>query len=126
MKTLRLRWTTVCVDGTTEVFVPDTDWMRAPDVAKIRLYMEARGFTGLMNVIAGYQTCNVDNSPDAHNTIGSFVTTAGVTFGASFADVTANTQAKQYVRFGWVVKLTSGSTLATVRVGGSIDIIPPA
>ena len=126
MKTIRLPWTTVAVDGTTEVFIPATGWMDSSDVAKVRTNFEARGFTGLMNVLVGYQTANVENAPDAHVTTGSFQTTAGVYFGSSFADAASNTQAKRMVRFGWVVKLTSGSTLATVRVAGSVDIVKPA
>lgn len=127
MKTINLGWTTVAVDGTTEVFIPATGWGDASEVAKLRGNLELRGLTGSnISVAVGYQTANVENSPDAHVVLGSFQTAAGVYFGGSFTDASTNTQAKRLVRFGWVVKLTSAGSLATARVGGTLDVIKPA
>jgi hypothetical protein len=126
MKTLSLPWTMVAADSTTEVFLPATGWMQAADVAKIRTNFELRGVTGTINVLVGYQTANVENSPDAATNTGTFQTSVGVYFGGSFTDVSAATQAKQLIRFGFVVKLTSGFTLSVARAGGSVDIIKPA
>jgi hypothetical protein len=116
----------VAADSTTEVFLPATGWMQAADVAKIRTSFELRGVTGTINVLVGYHTANVENSPDAATNTGTFQTSGGVYFGSSFTDVSAAMQAKQLVRFGFVVKLTSGSTLSVARAGGSVDIIKPA
>lgn len=79
-----------------------------------------------MSVALGYQTANVENAPDAAVALTTFKTTEDLYYGPSFSDVTANTLPKQLVRPVWIVKLTSGSALASVRVGGSIDIVPPA
>lgn len=123
--TTNLGWTTLCVDGTAEVAIPATGWMGAKEVDKYRGTYELRGITGLMNVALGYQTCNVENSPDAHTTVTSFQTTAGVYYGGSFTDISANTLGKQLVRIVWVCKLSTGSALASARVAGSVDLMTP-
>ncbi len=125
INTTSLGWTTVCVDSTSEVAFPASGWMSAKDINKYRGSFEARAFSGLMNVALGYQTANVENSPDAHNTVTSFQTTAAMVYGSAFTDISANTLGKQLVRAVWVCKLTSGSTLATVRVAGSVDWMSP-
>lgn len=126
MKTMSLPWTMIAAASTVEVFLPVTGWMRAADVAKVRGSFELRGLTGVISALVGYQTANVEDAPDAANNLGTFQTTAGVFYGAGFTDVSATVQAKQLVRFGFVVKLSTGTTLAVARAGGSVDIIQPA
>lgn len=125
MKTIALPWTTVGTVNANEEALPATGWMRAGDITKVRASFELRGVTGVLNVCVGYQTANAENSPDAHVTLGTLQTANNVYYGASFADIAANTAGKQFIRFVWVVKLTSGSTLSIGRVGGSIDILTP-
>ena len=125
MRTIPLPWTTVCVAGTTVVAIPATGWGKGPDFGKLRATFEARGFTGNITVALGYQTANAENSPDAAVALTSYFDTENLYYGSSFTDVTANTLPKQLVRLVWMVKLSSGSSLGTVRVGGSVDNVPP-
>ena len=126
MRTIPLPLTTVCVDGTAVVAIPATNWMKAADVAKVRANMELRGITGTnMNVGLGYQTANVENAPGGETLLGSYRTSADVYYGSSFESVSAQTDGKVLIRWVWLVKLSSGNTIATARVCGSVDVIPP-
>lgn len=120
-----LKGGTMAHDSTTETAVPAGDWMTAEEWGKVGFDFEMRARTGLMEGAVGYQTCNVPDAPDAHVTVTTFRASNGVTFRASFTDTTGNTGGKQLVRPVWVLKLTSGSTLATCWLGGAIYIIEP-
>ncbi len=127
MRTITRPWTTVCTDNTSVVAIPASGWMKASEFAKMRANMEMRGITGTnLNVGLGYQTANVENATGGDTLLGSYRTTADVFYGTSFEDVSAQTDGKVYVRLVWLVKLSSGSTIATARVGGSVDVIKPA
>lgn len=122
-------WTTAysnssSVDG---VFIVLTGWMSAPDVAKVRATWEATMETSANLVTRpGFQTANVENSPDNPQTLGSdSLTSVGVKFGTALTDITSSTQAKALVRFGIWVKLASGGSLACVQLAGSFDIQSP-
>ena len=123
--TFPLAWTTICVDSTTAVAFPASAWMSAQEWAKFRGTMELRGITGLTNVTLGYQTCNVENAPDTAVPVPGYQTANGVYFPSAFTDISSDTFAKQLVRLVWRAKRTSGSTLGTARVGGSVDIVSP-
>lgn len=126
-KTYPLPWTTVCADSTAVVAIPASNWMTATEFGKLRANMEMRGITGTyLNVGVGYQTANVENSPGGDTLLGSYHTTADMYYGTSFSDEMANTLPKQLFRFVWLVKLSQAGSLATARVGGSVDVIPPA
>ena len=73
----------------------------------------------------GYQTANVENAPGGDTLLGSYRTTADVYYGTTFESVAANTDGKVLFRLVWLVKLSSGNTIGTARVGGSVDVIPP-
>ncbi len=127
MRTITLPWTTVATDSTSVVAIPATGWMKASDFAKVRATMEMRGITGTnLNVSVGYQTANVENAPGGDAVIGSYRTTADVFYPTGFTDISADTLGKVMIRLVWLVKLSSGSTIATARVGGSVDLVPPA
>ncbi len=129
IRRLSFSWTTgfsnsSSVDG---VFIPLTGWSQAADVGKARCSWEANSETsGSLVTRPGYQTANVENSPDAAATLGSDTqTSAGVKYATAMNDIASVTQAKALVRFGMWVKLNSGSTLACVRLAGSFDIQAP-
>lgn len=79
----------------------------------------------MLNVALGYQTCDVPNSVDTPVAATSYQTANGMYYGTAFTDISANTLGKQWVRIVWMVKLTSGSTLATASVSGSVDLPTP-
>ena len=74
----------------------------------------------------GFQTANVENSPDGPQAFGSdSLTSVGLKYGTALTDISSSTQAKALVRFGVWVKLASGSALACVQLAGSFDIQSP-
>ena len=123
--TINLPITTIAFNNTSEYGIPAAGWMRAADVAKFRGSFEIRGINGVLNVALGYQTCDVPNSVDTPVAVTSYQTSNGMYYGTAFTDISANTLGKQWVRIVWMVKLTSGSTLATASVSGSVDLLTP-
>ena len=129
IRRLGFSWTTAFSvlstgDGT---FIPLTGWMPSADVGKARSTWEAHS-EAAANMITrpGYQTANVENSPDTAVALGSDSQSSnGMKYGTAMTDISSVTQAKGLVRFGIWVKLASGSTLACVRVMGSFDIQAP-
>ena len=118
-----LPWTTAFASSTTAVFIPCTPWVDAGDVLKVRALMEIRGLMGNFQATFGYETADVDNSVSGGTAVGAYVSSNGVTFPTAFEDVGAVLEGKQKVRFGWMCKLSSGSTLSVGRLGGFIEIV---
>ena len=125
IRSVPLPWTTVYAISTAEAVIPATGYMTAQEVAKYRGNFDMRAPTGNISVALGYQTCNVESSPDAHTVVTAFETTATVVFGTAFTDIASTMQGKQLVRIVWVTKLTSGGVLAMARVAGSVDLMAP-
>ena len=129
IRRLGFSWTTGFSNLSTGdgVFIPTTAWMQAADVGKARCTWEANSeMAPSMVTRPGYQTANVENSPDAAVALGSDTqTSSGVKYGTAMTDISGVTQAKAVVRFGIWVKLASGSTLACVRLAGSYDVQSP-
>jgi len=67
-------------------------------------------------------TANVENSADSATALGSYSTSNGVAYPSAWEDISAYTEQKQLIRFGWLVKNTSGSTRTWSRVGGFMEI----
>ena len=109
--------------STTEKFIPGTPWMTAGAVGKVRPTYEVVYATGNLVVAFAYQVCNVENSIDSTTAVTSYYG-AGVNYpGSGYTDISATTAPKQLVRFGWYVKLSSGSTQSFGYVVGSCDIM---
>lgn len=117
-----LGWSTLLNNATGTTFWPATPWMTASDVGCAKINGEVRCLSGDMEIAGAYQTANVENSPDSANTLGSYNTANGNFFGAAFTDISANTQPKQLVRFGWMVRNTSTSSTTWARVAGTVEI----
>ncbi|MCB9761267.1 MAG: hypothetical protein H6739_15605 [Alphaproteobacteria bacterium] len=119
-----LPWTTVFTASTTAAFLPATAWMQASEVDKLRVTWELRGRTGNLEVTAGYQTADVENNPDSATAIGSYVSSDGMTYPSSgFTSVSANTEGKQLVRFGWMCKNSTGTDDSLGRVAGVVEVV---
>lgn len=129
IRRISFSWTTGFTNSSAVegVFIPLTGWSPAADVGKARCSWEANSETSGSTITRpGYQTANVENSPDAATTLGSDTQTgAGVKYATGMNDIASVTQAKSLVRFGMWVKLASGSALACVRLAGSFDIQSP-
>lgn len=116
-------WNTLICDSTGATFWPVTGWMDAKTVGSLVCNFEVRCLDGDQEVSAAYQTANVENSPDAAQALGSYVNANGMTYGSAFTDVSANTQPKQLVRFGFLVKNTATSNVTWTRVSGTFDVL---
>ena len=120
--TVGMDWMLVQTSSGSDLFYPRTPWMNAGDVGKIRGTIELLWHTGNAEVSLAYQTANNETSQDGAASVGSYVAMDGVAYPGGFTDISGNTLAKQMVRLGWNVKLSSGSTQAYAFVGGSVDI----
>lgn len=117
---IQLPWTVVYANSTSQRSHPATGWMNAQTFTKVKGDFEMRERISDIEVSLGYETANVENSPDSAATIGSFVTSNTVTYGNSWADISTYTDGKTLIRFVWLTKNTSTSSLTLARVGGSI------
>lgn len=116
-------WCTLICKSTSATFWPTTGWMDAKSVGSLLCNMEVRCLEGDQEILAAYQTANVENSPDSATALGSYTNGNGLSYGSSFTDVSANTQPKQLVRLGFLVKNTSTSNTTWSRVAGTFDIM---
>lgn len=124
---VRLPWSMVSTDSTTEKFWPSSGWMPTQGVQRFRAEMEIRNIGTDMSVGPGYQVADCPKSPTA--TIYSINPGAQTANGLYFVGDSGYTSAgseikgKALVRFGWNVKLTTGSTLALAQVSGAVEIV---
>lgn len=116
-----LGWYTVLSASTTGCFLPASGWFDAADAAKLRTPFEVRGLNGLLSVEPAYQTANDKASPDTPVALGGALTADGLSFPSDWA--TPAVGGKQYIRAGWWVKLTSGSTVGWAAVAGRAQML---
>ncbi len=122
-RTVPLPWTTVWtnIETPSNEFLPATPWMDAASVEKVRGTFELRAKMGSLNVALGYQTAQVEDTPSSHSSFGAFATTNNVSYPTGWTDISGTTSGKQLIRYGWVVKNSSGTTLNLGRVGGVVE-----
>ncbi len=120
---IRTDWTTLLCKTTGATFWPATAWMDAKGVGSLLCNFEVRCLEGDQEISAAYQTANVENSPDSAVALGSYTAGNGQTYASAFTNVSSNTQPKQLVRFGYLVKNTSTSNTTWSRVSGTFDIL---
>lgn len=94
--------------------------MPASVFTKVKGDFEMRERISDIEVSLGYETANVEDSPDTAATIGSYQTTNNVHYGSAWTDISAYTDGKTLIRFVWMTKNTSSSNTTLARVGGSI------
>ena len=118
--TIILPWTVIYANSTSQRAHPASGWMSAQLFSKVRGDFEMRERISDLEASLGYQTAQVENSPDTAASIGSFQNADGVYYGSSWTDLSTYTDAKAIFRFVWLTKNTAGSSLTLARVGGSI------
>jgi hypothetical protein len=118
---LSLPWTSVYAVNTTAAFFAATGWMSTDQVRKLRFVTELRVKGPDAEVVCAYQTANVENAPDSSAGVGDPITSEGVVYG-SLTDISTSTGGKQLIRFGWNVRLTTGSSFTMARVAGGVEI----
>ena len=78
------------------------------------------------SVESAYQTADIPTSPNGAVELwpnGTFEDSEGVQFPSGWKPLDAGVQTKQSIRFGWLVKNSSGTALSSARVGGQIQIV---
>ena len=116
-------WTTVFASTTspTKATLPISDWMSAVEFAKIRATLELRGKMGNIEVQFGCQTVDSTASPDAAVGVGAFITADGLGNPSAWADLSAITPGKQFIRFVFLTRDASGTTTNLARISAVVD-----
>lgn len=105
---------------------PATGWMNAADHEMIRDALEALNMpaSGALTATIGMQTANNPDAPDVPAVaLASSRTTDGMTWPVAPVDKSATTDARQLVRYGYLVKNTTATdtTLRMVWLGGFVE-----
>jgi hypothetical protein len=108
------------------LFHPFTGPIPTSDLTEIRpTVLDIKAGTGLCEVAIGYQLTNEANEESDWGTTATmlsadFVPTDGETYEDDFTDVTTS-MTKRFIRFGYMVINTSGSTVQAAQVAASVD-----
>ena len=121
-------WTTIFTDDNTVNgdFNPFSVWLPGIDIDELLFGCEVRNTTDASGIIRlGIQTANVEDTPDTPviPTVPSNINTLtgnGVLFPDKIYDVSASTNAKRLVRFGYFF-LASTATLRLARVCSQVQ-----
>jgi hypothetical protein len=118
-----LSWmTVVAVSDATVVFVPATEWISCAGVVAAKGWGELANRTGLLSVTPAVQLANDVRNPNASATaVGVALTANGVS--DPNGSTTLSTGSFKYLRAGWNVTLTSGSSVGTGVVAGIIQLL---
>ena len=112
-------------DATNYTVFPATPWNNAVDWEMIRDGLETLNMPGAtaLEVIVGFQTCDVVSSPDTPVALANMRNSDGLTFPAAFVDHTADTGDKQMARGVYLAKnkVGGGSTKNFCWAGGVIE-----
>jgi hypothetical protein len=80
-----------------------------------------RGKNGNIQVKPAVQVANDVRNPGTATAVGATVTADGVS--DPNANTALTTGSAKYARVGWLVSLTSGATLATASLAGTVELI---
>jgi hypothetical protein len=104
------------------VFIPAGAWEDAGAIARVRGWGEMRGATGEITATPAVQLSNDPRNPPATATaVGATLSADGVSDPTGATALA--TGAFRFIRPGWNVKLSSGTTLATATVAGAVQFI---
>ena len=125
-QTINLPWQSIHSDLNTGNgdFNVCTGWLAASDVSIVQIWFEVQNTTDATGVIKpAYQTADVENGVDTPTAITSVNTQtgAGQSFPANVFDISAVTNTKQLVRFGFFF-LASSADIKMARVQARIKI----
>lgn len=121
-----LPWTTVNCCSTAAVFIPATQWVDPANFAKAKATFEVQAICGNLTILPAYQVADVQTVPGPGvplSTSPTFIDTSGVEFPDAWLLFGPSVQTKQSIRFGWLVKNSTGAALSAARVGGQIQIV---
>lgn len=129
IRSLGMPWTTVFTCSTTEAFCPVTQWMDPAELQKMRATLELQNLCGNIEVSVGYQLADVENNPlsdeklESYNGPTGWQSTTGVHYPERWdGSIESQAGGKQLIRFGFVVKLSSGTDPGMVRAAAKVEI----
>jgi hypothetical protein len=108
------------------LFHPFTGLIPTADLTEIRpTFLDVKGSTNACEVAIGYQLTNEANEESdwgstATQLSASCATADGETYEDAFTDVSSS-MTKRFIRFGYMVKNTSGSTVQAAQVAALVD-----
>jgi hypothetical protein len=97
-----------------EVFIPCGGWMDAGNITAARGWGELRGKTGAFQGKPAVQVANDVRSPGAATAVGAAITSDSVSDPGGM---------DEYLRVGWLVSLTTGSSLGTGNLAGVVELV---
>ena len=125
---IALPWLTAFAVSTDLVFIPATAWMGSAGFDYLRVFWEIAALTGTLELTPAWQVANNEDAPGATQTINTtspYKDTVDVYYPELWKDAagdgTAPTKSNILIRFGFLVRLKSGSTLANARVSAVIE-----
>ena len=125
---ISLSWLTAFAASTDLVFIPATAWMSSAGFDSLRVFWEIAAITGALELTPAWQVANNEDVPGATQTINTtspYKDTVDVYYPESWkdaaGDATAPTKSNILIRFGFLVRLKTGSTLANARVSAVIE-----
>jgi hypothetical protein len=118
-----MEWMTViAVTDAAAVFVPASAWLPCAGVTAAKGWGELAHRTGNLSVTPAVQFANDVRAPNLSATaVGAAMIAAGVS--DPNGNTTLSTGAFKYLRVGWNVVLTSGSSVGSGVVSGVIELI---
>lgn len=121
-------WTTVFAISTDAVFIPVSAWMSSTGFDSVRCYWEIAAITGLIELTPAWQVANNEDVPGATQTVTTtspYKDTVDVYYPEGWrdaaGDATAPTKSNVLIRFGFLARLKSGSTLALARATAIVE-----
>jgi hypothetical protein len=130
MRRIILPPATLPVSSTTAYFMPGTLWMPDGSIVLARSQWEIYAVSGNAQCAPAYQVATNIDAPGVTQYIDPSAPQAqsvkDVYYPSDFrnlrTDGTAPLKSSMLVRFGWLVSLSSGSTLAFICAGGVVEV----
>lgn len=88
----------------------------------MRATWELVATTGAAQGAPAYQAANVPDSPSTATALVTQTSTTGMHYPDGWTVVGIKLKTKQLVRFGWLVSLTTGTTLGSFTAGGRFQL----
>jgi hypothetical protein len=123
IRTIQLPFMTLSTNSTSNLFLPATGWLPTDYITQMRPTWELRQANGNIQLSPAYQVADHEDSPGTSTALATLTSSTGMQYPTGWTDVSSSLGGKQLVRFGWIVNLTSGSTLATAFAGGRVQLL---
>ncbi len=121
IQTVMMDWQGVSANSVSPVFVPSGAWRDAAGITAAKGWGEMGQKTNQMQVTPAVQVANDTRNPGSSTAVGAAISTVSTSDPNGVQAV--STGSSKFIRPGWLVQTTSGSTLSTGNVSGVIQLI---